>query len=162
MPPGDGRHLRPRPWHPVSIGVLLTSFASDRTPATQRRTEQALLDGAALGEAHLHASSLRGEVVGLGAFHAGSRERRTGAGVLAWRRRTGGRAVAGGDGFVVLTLALPHRSALVAERAAGAPSRAGDEPVRARAARLAARRSASSRSIPASTRSPSRVAGSPT
>ena len=35
--------------------------------------------------------------------------------VLVWRRRTGGRAVACGDGFAVLTLALPHRSALVAD-----------------------------------------------
>jgi len=114
----------------VSIGVLLTSFASERTPARQRRTEQALLEGAALGEAHLHASSLGGEVVAIGAFHLAPdvSER---DGVLAWRRHTGGRAIACGDGFVVLTLALPHRSALVAsERLALRPEQVMNRCVR--------------------------------
>jgi len=97
----------------VPTGVLLTSFASRRTPAAQRQTERAMLAGAVLGEIHLQISSLDGQVVGLGAFHLepATSER---AGVRAWRRRTGGRAIACGDGFVVLTLALPHRSALVA------------------------------------------------
>lgn len=97
----------------MATGVLLTSFSSRRTPAAQRQTEQAMLEGAARGELHLHASSLGGAVVGLGAFHLepGAIER---DGVRVWRRRAGGRAVASGDGFVLLTLALPHRSALVA------------------------------------------------
>lgn len=127
-PPRGGS--RPADAAHVSIGVLLTSFASERTPATQHRTEQALLAGAALGEAHLHASALGGEVVGIGAFHH-ALDAPVHDGVLAWRRRTGGRAAACGDGFVLLTLALPHRSALVAsERLALRPEQVMNRCVR--------------------------------
>lgn len=95
-------------------GTLLVSDARAVTPAEQRRRERGLLEGAALGETHLHVSTLDGAVVGLGAFHRtpvhASRD-----GVLAWRRHTGGRAAASGTGFLVVTLALPHRASLVAD-----------------------------------------------
>jgi hypothetical protein len=114
----------------VAIGILLTSFADDRTPASQSRTESALLEGAALGEAHLHVSTLRGPVVGFGAYHRNPAQLLRG-GVAGWRRRTGGRSVACGDGFLVLTLALPHRSALIAgERQALRPEQVMNRCVR--------------------------------
>jgi hypothetical protein len=84
------------------------------TPAAQQACEHALLEAAARGEAHLHVSSLDGEVLSLGAFH---REPSGPSPPLRWRRLTGGRAAAAGSGLRVLTLALPHRAALVAARA---------------------------------------------
>ena len=50
-------------------GALLLSHAAGVAPTAQTRREQALLEGAALGELHLHVSTLRGDVVGLGTFH---------------------------------------------------------------------------------------------
>lgn len=94
-------------------GALLISHAAGVTPAAQTRREQALLEGAALGEMHLHVSTLHGAVLGLGAFHQAPRP--SDAAVAPWRRRTGGCAVACGTGFVIVTLALPHRAALVAD-----------------------------------------------
>lgn len=95
-------------------GALLISHAAGVAPSAQARREQALLEGAALGELHLHVSTLRGATVALGAFHQEPRPS-PGIDVSSWRRRTGGCAVACGTGFVVLTLALPHRAALVAD-----------------------------------------------
>jgi hypothetical protein len=60
-------------------------------------------------------SALDGEVLSLGSFH---REPRGAIPPRRWRRRTGGRATAAGSGFRLITLALPHRAALVAESAA--------------------------------------------
>jgi hypothetical protein len=88
--------------------ALLVSSAAARRPSGQRRAERALLAAAGLGELHLHVSALAGDVLSLGAFQASAA---TPEGV--WRRTTGGRAVACGSGFLVVTLALPHRSALV-------------------------------------------------
>lgn len=94
-------------------GALLISHAAGTTPAAQSRRERALLEGAALGEIHLHVSSLQGSVLGLGAFH---RQPRPGGGDAAcWRRCTGGCAVTSGEGFVIVTIGLPHRAALVAD-----------------------------------------------
>jgi hypothetical protein len=95
-------------------GALLTSHATGATPSAQSRREQALLEGAALGELHLHVSSLAGDVLALGAFHQQPRPPRDAQGAL-WRRRSGGCAVASGAGFLIVTLGLPHRSALVAD-----------------------------------------------
>jgi len=99
-------------------GALLISHAAGVTPAAQSRREQALLEGAALGELHLHVSTLGGTVLGLGAFHQQPRPAPTTTAEATWRRRGGGCAVACGTGFVVLTLGLPHRAALVAGEAA--------------------------------------------
>lgn len=107
---------------------LLTSFARGVSPAGQQRRDAALLEAAGYGETHLHVATLAGEVLGLGAFHrplAGTETLRV------WRRRTGGRAVAAGDGFAVVTLGLPHRSSLVADdRLALAPEQVMNRCVR--------------------------------
>ena len=95
-------------------GALLLSHAAGVAPTAQTRREQALLEGAALGELHLHVSTLRGDVVGLGTFHQEPHPPLEND-VAPWRRRTGGCAVACGTGFAVVTLALPHRAALVAD-----------------------------------------------
>lgn len=95
-------------------GALLTSHATGATPAAQTRREQALLEGAALGELHLHVSTLAGDVLALGAFHQQPRPPRD-AGIALWRRRSGGCATSCGSGFLIVTLGLPHRSALVAD-----------------------------------------------
>jgi hypothetical protein len=95
-------------------GALLTSHATGATPDAQVRREQALLEGAALGELHLHVSSLAGDVLALGAFHQQPNPPRDVAAAL-WRRRSGGCATTCGTGFMVVTLGLPHRAALVAE-----------------------------------------------
>jgi hypothetical protein len=101
----------------VRDATLLVSDARAVTPAAQRRRERSLLEGAALGETHLHVSTLDGDVVGLGAFHR-SPVHASRDGITTWRRHSGGRATACGSGFVVMTLALPHRAALVADAAA--------------------------------------------
>ncbi|MFP6664409.1 MAG: hypothetical protein VCC00_09435 [Deltaproteobacteria bacterium] len=89
---------------------LLLSAAADVTPQEQAASERALLAAAGLGALHLHISTLSGERLGLGAFHAALPE----AGERVWRRHTGGRAIAVGEGFLLVSLFLPHRSALVA------------------------------------------------
>ena len=106
----------------------MTSYARGVTPRVQRARERALIEAARLGETHLHLSTLDGEVLGLGAYHllpsAAEESSRAGvaggAGTRApelWRRHTGGRAIACGDGFLIVTLALPQRAALVGEAA---------------------------------------------
>lgn len=94
--------------------VLHLSHATNVAPRTQEHRERGLLAAGALGEAHLHVSSLApSEVLALGAFHrapSGSEDDTAGA---VWRRSTGGRPCPAGNGSVVVTLALPHRSALV-------------------------------------------------
>lgn len=95
-------------------GALLLSHAAGVAPTAQTRREQALLEGAALGELHLHVATLRGDVVALGTFHQEPHPP-PGNDVASCRRRTGGCAVACGTGFAVVTLALPHRAALVAD-----------------------------------------------
>lgn len=98
---------------PVPARVLLTSSAAGASPASQRCRERALFAAGGFGESHLHLSTLSGEVLAIGAFHL---DPDSAAGPTAvWRRSSGGRAVACGTGFLVLTLALPHRSALVAD-----------------------------------------------
>ncbi|MEO2167618.1 MAG: hypothetical protein ABGY42_05770 [bacterium] len=89
---------------------LLLSAAADVTPQEQAACERALLAAAGRGSLHLHLSTLSGERLGLGAFHAALPE----AGERVWRRHTGGRAIAIGEGFLIVSLFLPHRSALVA------------------------------------------------
>lgn len=80
-------------------------------------------DQALLGEVRANAASragalriydLAGEVLSLGRYHLAPDGPPGGAGVQVWRRRSGGRAMPWGDGFVGLSLVLPHRSALFA------------------------------------------------
>src|SRR5262245_47922067 len=93
------------------VSTLRSSHAVGVTAAQQRVHETALLASASRGEARLHVSTLDGDLLALGAFH---REPR-GAAAERWRRASGGRALATGEGFRVLSLALPHRAALVAD-----------------------------------------------
>ena len=58
-----------------------------------------------------------GDSVSLGRYHLAPPERETGGGVALWRRISGGRAVPFGDGFVGISLVLPHRSAFYSEDA---------------------------------------------
>jgi len=97
----------------VKPRVLHVSHAICVTPAKQRCRERGLAAAATLGEAHLHLSSLGpGEVLSLGAFQ----HRPATTGDPLWSRSTGGRTAPAGEGFLLLTLALPHRAALVDER----------------------------------------------
>ncbi|MBM4269476.1 MAG: hypothetical protein FJ144_23210 [Deltaproteobacteria bacterium] len=108
--------------------TLFSSHAEDVAASTQRRRERGLLAAAALGEAHLHVAALAGDVLSLGAFHRALDDVEREA---VWRRHTGGRATAAGRGFVVVTLALPHRSALVdADRLALKPEQVMNRCVR--------------------------------
>lgn len=93
--------------------TLHVSRAENVEPSTQLARERGLLAAAARGESHLHVSTLApAECVALGAFH-----RRPGgpSDVAVWARHTGGRALPTGSGFLLVTLALPHRSALTSD-----------------------------------------------
>ena len=88
--------------------TLLLSSAHQAAPDIQCRREQGLLLRARRGEIHLHVSTLHGQLLSLGRFHP----RLPDAGAQIWHRHTGGRAVAAGDGFLNITLALPARTVL--------------------------------------------------
>lgn len=93
---------------PAPGDTLLLSSAHQTDPQAQQRREQGLLVRAREGEIHLHISTLQGQLLSLGRFHSSPPD----GGARVWHRRTGGRAVAAGDGFLVITLALPGRSTL--------------------------------------------------
>lgn len=84
------------------------SLAADRhfMNAVQRasRTRQAVL----------RIYDLAGEFICLGRYHLAP-EPAGNAGTMLWRRHSGGRAVPFGEGFVGVSLVLPHRSALFSE-----------------------------------------------
>lgn len=83
------------------------------TPDESRAADRALLARAlATGRGTLRVSALRGDVVLPGRFH---REPSGAPNVVVARRMTGGRAIAAGEGFVGMSLVLPHRSALVGD-----------------------------------------------
>lgn len=94
----------------TKTNVLHVSHAANVAPHVQQNRERGLLAAGGVGEAHLHVSTLApSDVLSLGAFHREPRPTET----SLWRRHTGGRAVPSGRGFALLTLTLPHRSALV-------------------------------------------------
>jgi hypothetical protein len=83
------------------------------TPAASRFTDTALLARAvAHGRGALRVSRVAGTVLALGRYHLAPSG---GAGATLHRRLSGGRAWAAGDGFVQVSLTLPHRSALVSD-----------------------------------------------
>ncbi len=83
------------------------------TPAASRCADRALLARAvAGGQGTLRLSCLAGDVLALGRWHLAPAG---GPGVTLHRRLSGGRALATGTGFLHLTLALPHRAALVSD-----------------------------------------------
>lgn len=110
--------------------VVVPARLDATSPALARAADRACLDHArATGHCVLTATRLSGDVVALGRFH--QRPDADATGVAVWRRTTGGRACAFGDGFVRLTLAMPHRSALVgADPAALAPEQVLNRAVR--------------------------------
>jgi lipoate-protein ligase A len=83
------------------------SLAADRLLLDEARDPARARIGA------LRVYDLDGEVLSLGRYHLVPAPP-PGAGVRVWRRRSGGRAMPWGAGFVGVSLVLPHRSALVA------------------------------------------------
>lgn len=83
------------------------------TPAAGRFTDAALLARAvADGRGALRVSRLAGTVLALGRYHLAPAG---GPAATLHRRLSGGRAWAAGEGFVQVSLTLPHRSALVSD-----------------------------------------------
>jgi lipoate-protein ligase A len=93
-----------------TLGLIVEAST---TPTASRSADRALLARAVeRGRGTLVVSRSDGDVLALGRWHlapVGAPE------VVLQRRLTGGRAVAAGGGFVQLSLALPHRSALVSD-----------------------------------------------
>jgi hypothetical protein len=87
-------------------------------PARSLAADRALLaEVRAPGAGHagvLRVYDLAGDVVSLGRYHVAPEGGRARAGVELWRRHSGGRAMPWGEGFVGVSLVLPHRSALFA------------------------------------------------
>jgi len=83
------------------------------TPAAVRSVDRALLALAVERRyGTLRVSRMGGDVLALGRYHLAP----AGApGVILDRRLSGGRAAASGTGFVTISVALPHRSALVSD-----------------------------------------------
>jgi lipoate-protein ligase A len=79
--------------------------------------EHSMLEAVASGEARplVLVYAMAGRMVSLGRYHLyeGPAER---AGIVAWRRLTGGRVVGSGEGWFGFALVLPKRTALLAER----------------------------------------------
>ncbi len=82
------------------------------SPSQSLAADRRLLDEARTGQGALRVYDLAGEVLSLGRYHLAP-EAPAGSGVDVWRRRSGGRAMPWGEGFVGLSLVLPHRGALV-------------------------------------------------
>jgi len=82
------------------------------SPGASLAADRRLLD--APGGGALRVYTLAGDVVALGRYHLAP-DAGADSGVRLWRRLSGGRAMPWGDGFVGLSLVLPHRSALVAD-----------------------------------------------
>jgi lipoate-protein ligase A len=83
------------------------------TPDASRAADRALLARAVdtgRGTLRVHATS--GDVLRLGRYH---REPAGADGIVIDRRMTGGRPMAAGEGFIGMSLVLPHRSALVGD-----------------------------------------------
>lgn len=81
------------------------------SPGESLATDRALVDAR---RAALRVYTLAGDVLAIGRFHAAPASR-AGSGVCVTRRWSGGRAMPWGDGFVGVSLLLPHRSALVGD-----------------------------------------------
>jgi len=88
------------------------------SPARSLATDRVLL-GEVRGRTDLRSGVLRvydlaGEVLSLGRYHLAPDGPSPRGGVRLWRRHSGGRAMPWGEGFVGVSLVLPHRSALIA------------------------------------------------
>jgi len=105
---------------PLSTRALTADFIAQRelsptfSLAADRHFMQAVRRSSRMRPAVLRVYSFGGDVVSLGRYHLAPPPPENGGATL-WRRRTGGRAVPFGHGFVGLSLVLPHRSALFAD-----------------------------------------------
>jgi lipoate-protein ligase A len=94
---------------PHSLDLIVQPGLS---PGESLAADRRLLDEAARARrGALRVYTLAGEVLALGRYHLAPSP---GTGVRVWRRHSGGRAMPWGDGFVGVSLVLPHRAALVA------------------------------------------------
>ena len=93
--------------------IVQPRLAPHRSLAADEALLGELRAGARGGAGTLRVYDLPGDVLALGRYHLAPGDEPAG-GVTLWRRRSGGRAMPWGDGFVGLSLVLPHRSALVA------------------------------------------------
>ena len=93
-----------------TLGLLVEPLT---TPSASRAADRVLLARAlARGHGTLRVSRVADDVLALGRWHLAPAG---GSAVALHRRLTSGRAAATGAGFVQVSLALPHRSALVAD-----------------------------------------------
>jgi lipoate-protein ligase A len=93
---------------PPTLELLVQAGLS---PGESLAIDRALIDGR---RAALRVYTLAGDVLALGRFHAAPAARPA-SDVRVMRRWSGGRAMPWGDGFVGVSLVLPHRSALVGD-----------------------------------------------
>ncbi len=94
--------------------IVQTGVAPSASLAIDRALLSAVRDGARRGRGVLRVWTAAGRLVALGRYHC-AQEPAAAGGVACCRRLSGGRAVPFGEGFLGVTLALPHRSALVAD-----------------------------------------------
>jgi lipoate-protein ligase A len=93
--------------------IVQPRLAPHRSLAADEALLGELRAGSRGGAGTLRVYDLAGDVLALGRYHLAPGDSPAG-GVTLWRRRSGGRTMPWGDGFVGLSLVLPHRSALVA------------------------------------------------
>src|SRR5690242_17925130 len=96
---------------PATLDLIVQPGLS---PRESLAVDRQLLDAAPSGRGALRVYTLAGEALALGRYHVAP-EPPAGSGVQLWRRCSGGRAMPWGEGFVGMSLVLPHRSALVAD-----------------------------------------------
>lgn len=101
--------------HDAIVPHDLHLIVQPRLPAQRSLAIDRFLLGEAVGKGHavLRVYDLPGDVLSLGRYHLAPAPRPD-ASVTLMRRHSGGRAMPWGDGFVGISLVLPHRSALVA------------------------------------------------
>jgi lipoate-protein ligase A len=93
--------------------IVQPGLAPHRSLAADEALLGELRAGSREGAGTLRVYDLVGDVLALGRYHLAPGDSPVG-GVTLWRRRSGGRVMPWGDGFVGVSLVLPHRSALVA------------------------------------------------
>ena len=97
--------------HPLDL-IVQTGLSPEESLAADRLLLDEVARPSRECSGALRVYDLAGDVLCLGRYHLAPERSPPGIGV--WRRHSGGRAMPWGAGFVGLSLALPHRSALVA------------------------------------------------
>src|SRR5262249_12757450 len=115
---------------PTLALIVQPGLAPGESLATDRALLDAVTSGTLAATGALRVYTLAGDVLAIGRFHA-SPGPRPESGIRVMRRWSGGRAMPWGDGFVGVSVVLPHRSALVsADPEALAPSQVMNRCVR--------------------------------